>query len=432
MITVKGFFSVPKLTNNSSSSTATFGELNQYASSFSRDFKTYTRGTSQLNFCAFSVKDLTNKVELGTEYSSFACEIGDWIYNLGVTFSSNGSKATFIDAMLAAFAGRAKDINCGEIVADINLRMPAWVSWKTDSQTNPHTYKIWLTGASFEADYDDFEIYVVPPVDSIDKLFQPYPDLVIELAKNDMGVIHNRLSTIRNKFPETIVYTEMIELIDRTNNNNRAQIGWTTLIYGPAGNTTDNIKDAIAAYITANSTNTESDWRLLMPDLFNTTCFYIVPRWDKYAVQPRLAMPGIFSPVVSVIENFNYVKDITSTYVSTLHLTVNLQTTIHRYKDISLGVVGGEQNRLSLYKFTDYFPDYNAQESTNEDFNRQALPTREITNLLTLILKKIDEWEKDSSLPSSIRVLFKHNQKFLVGKLNNVEYLVLMKPTQQP
>lgn len=432
MITVKGFFSVPKLTNNTNAATATFGELSQYALSFSRDYKTYTRGSSQLNFYAFNVKNSTNKVDLGIEYSNLACEVGDWVHDLGATLTSNSTKASFIAAMAAAFVGRAKDISCGELVADINLRMPAWVSWKTDEQATSHTYKVWLTGGSFEAEYDDFEIYVVPPVDGIDKLFQPYPDLVLELAKNDMGVIHNRMGIIRNKFPETIVYTEMIELIDRTNTNNRSQIGWTTVIYGPAGNTTDNIKDAIIQYILSNSTNTESDWRLLMPDLFSTTCFYIVPGWTKYAVQPRLAMPGIFSPVVSAIDNFNDIKSLTSSYISTPHLTANLQTTIHRYKDISLSIVGGEQNRLSLYKFTDYFPDYNAQESTSEDFNRQAMPTREITNLLTLILKKIDEWEKDPSLPSSIRVLIKHNQKFLVGKLNNVEYHVLMKPSHQP
>jgi hypothetical protein len=432
MIKVKGFYSVPKLVNNSNVATATFGELSQYGASFSRDFKTYTRGTSQLNFFAFSVVNVSTKTELGTEYSSFACEVGDWIYTLGATLASTSSKAVFIAAMADAFIGRAKNITCGELVSDINLRMPAWVSWETDSQATSHTYKVWLTGANFESEYDDFEIFVVPPVDTIDKLFQPYPDLVLELAKNDMSVIHNRMSTIRNKFPETIVTTEMVELIDRTNTNNRVSVGWTTLIYGPAGNTTDNIKDAIAKYISDNSTNTESDWRLLMPDLFNTTCFYIVPRWEKYAIQPRLAMPGIFSPVVNAMENFNFVKGLTSSYVSTLHLTANLETTIHRYKDISLGIVGGEQNRLSLFKFTDYFPDYNAQESTNEDFNRQAQPTRDITTLLTLILKKIDEWEKDSSLPATVRVLVKYNQKFLVGKLNNVEFHVLMKPIHQP
>lgn len=432
MILVKGFYSVPKLSNNSALTTAVFGELSQYASTFSRDYKTFTRGSSQLNFCAFSVKSDGNKTELGINYSSLACEVGDWIYNLGLTFSPSSTRLNFIQALQDNFGNKVKNVNCGNIISNINLRMPSWVSWETDTQPVSHFYKIWITGAAFETEYDDYEIFVVPPVQNINSLFQPYPDLVVELAKNDISAIHTRLTAVRNRFPETVVYTEMVELIDGTNSNNKINVGWTALIYGPSGNSTDNVKQAIINYILSNSNNVESDWRLLMPDLFNTTCFYVIPRWSNFATPPRIALPGIFSPVVNAIENFNFVKNITSSYISTPHLTTNLETTIHRYKDISLSFIGGEFNRLNLFKFTDYFSDYNAQESTNEDFNRQKQSTKDLTNLLTLILKKIDNWETDNTVPASLRVLTKFNQKFIVGKLNNVEFLVLMKPTHQP
>jgi hypothetical protein len=85
-----------------------------------------------------------------------------------------------------------------------------------------------------------------------------------------------------------------------------------------------------------------------------------------------------------------------------------------------------------MCKFTDYFSDYLALESTTEDFNRQTQATKDITNLLTNILSKIDRYSVDTTIAVNLRVIEKYNQKFLVGKYANVEYYVLMKPEHQP
>lgn len=432
MITVKGFYSAPKFNSNVNNVTAVFGELTQYASTFSRDYKTFAKGLSQINFCLFSCKEADTKVDMNLELTDVACEIGDWMYQIGNNISNSNNKADVISMLTSAFGLRIANVNVGDLVSDTHRRMPKWVSWESSAGANVYHFKIWLSSLDFETNYDEFEIFVVPPVDFIDKLFQPYPDLLVELSRNNISVIHDRMVEIRNKFPETIVGTEMVELIDRTNTNNRTQIGWTTLVYGPAGDTTDRKKDAIIKYIANHSTNAENEWRLLMPDLFNNTCFYIVPRWDRFAITPRLAMPGIHSPVVNAMENYNYVKGITSSFVSAAHLEANLETTIHRYKDLSINVVGSQHNRLGLFKFTDYFADYLAQESMNEDFNRMAQDTKEITNLLTYLFMKIDNFQNDPSLPGAIRFIEKYNKRFLVGKFRNIEYFVLMKPNQQP
>lgn len=431
MISIKGFYSVPKLNNNQDNSTAIFGELSQYASTFTRDLKTFAKGASQVNFCLFSCKKDGAKFELTQAFSDLACEVGEWAYETGPTITNINTKNDFAQMLQNHFGVRINTVTCGELVADSITRMPEWISWDTVGPAGVYRFKIWLSSVEFETSYDEFEILIVPPVDRIDKLFQPYPELIGELNKNTLSAIHDRMTLVRNKCPETITRTEMVEVIDKTNTNNRVSIGWTALIYGPFGDTIDNIKDAIKLYINNNSTNTESDWRALIPDLYNTTCFYVIPNWERFAIRPRLAMPGIHSPVFNSMANFNRMKAMTSTYLSTSHLETNLECTFHRYKDIALNIVGGEQNRLGLFKFSDYFADYIAQESTNEDFNRQTQATKDITNLLTVMLKKIDTFETDSNLPINIRLVEKHNQKFLVSKMQNVEYYILMKPTQQ-
>lgn len=432
MIQVKGFYSFPKLSNNLPNSVAVFGELSQYASTFARDYKTYTKDQSQLSFCSFSSKDGNTKVELGLEFTNIACEVGDFCYLIGPNITNVNTKDEFAQMVQAQFGSRIRTVTCGDLVTDSTRRMPKWISWEVISQSTTYLYKVWLAGADFEQSYDEFEILIVPPMEPIDKLFMPYPDMLIELARNDISVIHERINTARGRVSETIIRTEMVELIDKTNTNNRANIGWTALIYGPAGDTTDHIKDKIKEYISNNSTNTENDWRQLMPDLFNTTCFYVIPRWDKFAIQPRVGMPGVHSPLVNTMENFNYVKNLTKSYIPAAFFEANHEQSLHRYKYLTMNVIGGEFNRLNKFKFSDYFPDYLGEGSLAEDYNRQDTTTKDITELLGAILKKIDLYETDPALGATMRLIEKYGQRFIVGKYMNIEYYVLMKPTQQP
>ena len=431
MITIKGFFSNPKLFNNSDNTDAVFGELTQHACTFSRDYKTYSKDGDVL-FCMFSAKDGTVKTSVGKEFTDLGCDVGNWCYSVSHSFSNTSSKIEFINLMQTAFGNKIFDINCTELIADSNRRLPEWVSWKTNGQSGVYNYKVWLSSTSFKNSYDEFEIIIVPPVEDINNLLQNFADVLTVVKANNLAILHERLLTIRGNYPETMIQTEMIELIDRTNPNNKVSLGWTALIYGPAGNSSDSIKDAIKSYIAANSTSEEFIWRQLMPDLFNTTCFYVLPRWDLYAIESRSSMPGIHSPVINASSNLTWVRQTTSNYLPQTHINEHLQTTIHRYRSITLNIVGGEFNRLGMCKFTDYFSDYLALESTTEDFNRQTQATKDITNLLTNILSKIDRYSVDTTLAVNLRVIEKYNQKFLVGKYANVEYYVLMKPEHQP
>ena len=431
MIVVKGFYSVPKFFNNQPNSVAVFGELTQIAATYARDFKTYTNETSQLSFCLFSCKDGVSPVDLTPTYSTQGCDVGDWIYSVAPNISINLTPIEWAQLMQAALGNGINTVTCGELITDGTRVMPRWVSWQVNAPNDTYFFKVWLSSHDFQESYDDFEIYIVPPVDNVDKLFQAHADLVTELARNNIAVIHERMMEVKNNFPETVVRTEMIEIIDRTNTNNRVQSAWTALVYGRQGDNTDSIRNAIRAYNTSHSTNTEADWRVLMPDLFNVTCFYVYPLWTKFAVAPRLSMPGINSPVVSAWANLEYVRLISNAHMTEAHVREHLETTSHRYKNLSLNFIGGTDNRLGKCKFSDYFPDYINEASTSEDFFRQSTATKDITNLMTVMLKKIDLWEQDSTLPPSIRVFVKHGMTFLASKYDNIEYYVLMKPTHQ-
>jgi hypothetical protein len=431
MITVKGFLTSPQTYDNNDNQTAVFGELTQYSSTFAKDYKTYTSSDGKYQFCVFSSINGMNKAPTRIDHMPLVHEIGAWCYDQGTVTNPTVTKQQFAQQMLNRFGGQIQNTLCDDLIADNLRRMPRWISFDIVENQDTYQYRVWLATEDFQNSYDEFEIQVVPPVPNVDLLFQPYADLLTELRRNDMAVIHERMNAIRGRFPETLVRTVIIELIDKTNPQNRSQIPWTVLIYGPYGDSVDNIKDAIRKYIFDYSSNTESDWRILMPDLFNSTCFYIIPRWDKYAIQPRMSMPGLYSPVVNSVENFAFVKDKTQNYIPSQHLTDNLEVTAHRYKDIALNIIGSDFNRLNLFKFTDYFKDYLIEAPKDEDFNRQDTATKDINNLFTNMLKTIDNYNINSTLPQTMRIVNKHGQNFVVALYSNVEYYMLMKPEHQ-
>ena len=113
--------------------------------------------------------------------------------------------------------------------------------------------------------------------------------------------------------------------------------------------------------------------------------------------------------------------------VSTSHLENNLEITTHRYKSLTLGIVGGEDNRNNLANLTNYFADYIGEETTNEDFNRQSELTKQWTNMVTEMLYLAENYEDNPNLPSSTRLVSRNGLSFLLRKLDNIEYYVALK-----
>ena len=65
------------------------------------------------------------------------------------------------------------NFNFGRFVDNDQLAMPEWISWTSLSFDNT-TIKIWLSDESFKAQYDDFDITIIPPIPNMDDFFKNY------------------------------------------------------------------------------------------------------------------------------------------------------------------------------------------------------------------------------------------------------------------
>lgn len=426
MLTIKGFASHTKLFDNVLNATAVFGELSPHARSFSREISSYTGPLGpDVVLDVFVAKTETEpRASISTEFQEQMLKICAWCYNEGLAFTSNATKADFATKLLSAFFGVIKDLAVGELATSTDRKMPSWISFSIEGAV-ANKIKIWFNNNSFEQEYDEYDIVIIPPMDNLNTFFRPVSEINAALAQRNISKLAEMLQEAKSKKPETILRVETVDYIN-PNTNTTITTNWGVLIYGPQGDNPDARKAALISYILAHSNEPTSSWRQIVPDLFRTTQMFIIPRWDKYAIPNRTDKVGIYSPISTVSESLNYAKSILAS-LPALHVEQNLQVSHHTYNSISFLSVGGIDNYMNKFKLSDYFADYIAEASTNQDFNRQEELTKDWSNQLDRALQAAEVMTSISSLPNGFRRTMVGTKLCLAFTFNKVEYIVVSK-----
>ena len=425
---IKGFYNADNQINNTPNVTAMFGELSAKARTYALDIKDYFNPTfPNVKFTLFSSKVDNEEVSLDTNARDTIINIGEWLYSLGDAIGTNTTTANLATLAMNSFTAKITEIKVGPIVYDTIKRLPEWVSFKLRNTARETEVKVWLRDSAFRKDYDGYKIKIVPPFENINQFFMPVADLKELISKANPIELADRIDDLKGEYPATIVRVEATTYINPNNITDTIIVYWHAIIYGNAGDDSSLIRQAIIEYIANNSNSSEAEWKTILPDLFNTTAFYILPRWDKYAIPTRRTIPGIYSPIAQYKEINDFVKQKLNGLIGAAHIDQNLEVTTHRFKSLTLAMVGGEENRRGLFKVSDYFSDYIGEESSNEDFNRQKEATKIWTNLVTELLIKAENYESNPILPANTRLVSRNNLNFLVRKLDNVEYFIALK-----
>lgn len=428
MLKIKGFLNSSIMFDNSPNGSSMFCEISSYARTFSKDPLEFndTRWPSVELVVLHNKNTVDNSTtSISTEFVFKTLEILQWVYENGTVNNVSTTRVDFMTRLLNRFSGQIGDTDCGTIVTDGVRFLPTWISWSQTSNTE-NEIKIWLTNDALEREYDEFEIVIVPPLTPVDTFFQSTTNVLKALGLSTPVTTMEAIHTAKNKKPETIVRAEVIPYTNQTMNNTYENTTWHAIIYGPAGDSTDRIKDAIVTYILANSAESIEQWKIVFPDIFRTTEMFVLPRWDKLAIPFRTAMTGLYSPITNVNADALFAKS-KLTFIGTAHVDANLEVTHHKYRSLTLLCVGGTDNKEAKYKLTDYVPDYIAENSTHQDFNRMAEATKEWTTVLEELLIIAENADEFTTLPVNTRRSTRGNVLYITRKVRGVEYLVATK-----
>lgn len=424
-LSLKGFITDNTLVNNTPGETARFGELSTHCRTFAKDVQSLTTASwPNVEISVFSHRSTTGTTQMQVNhvFGDLLLEFAGWLLDSGRVFTANTQQTDVVAAIVNRFNDYVTNVTVDKMVGANGVYLPTRIQMTVQMNGfEALEVVLWTANAEFETGYDEDEIVVIPPIDAIDTFMATYAAVATAMsvvnAVRDMA----RVETAKAKKPPTHLIATSISWVDPTQPTRKVATTWYTLIYGSRGNTSDRINEALRQYILGKSTSPESNWRLVMPDLFRVTRFLVVPLWSATAIQGRTALPSIYSPIAS-LSDINSVMNTISPQASVG--TQNFEVLNHPFRSLSLVFFAGSDNREDARTLRQTVPDYIATESTVEDFNRQSLNTMEFSNMLGNLIRAAEAYTVGTSQATGVRVVQFDGYTCLATKHDNVEYVM--------
>lgn len=428
----KGFATHSGFVSNATGVVSNIGELSTEAQTYSKDKGFYNSTVSaEIDLISFVSHRNNTFEQMPQLLIDHVIAISKHVYDTAIVATGEVFADQLLISLTETFQASAENFQSGEIINDSGKYVPEWISWKNKSinTINPdNELKVWFSDTSFKAQYDEFEIVVIPPVINLDDFFKNAVEVRAALDAISYAENIDRVQMAKNGYPETVIRSEAYDYIDPFNSSNTFATNWSVLIYGLAGNNVDSINDAIVNYVLANSTHPRADWVQILPELFKRTEFILIPNWNIYAIPNRTLEAGIYSPIANLKKTLAYIKQVVPSY-SGAHIDEHAELVGHPYKSLMINSIGSIDNRNLKHKLTDIFSDYLSVSSTSNDFGRMALSTQNWVLLLGRMLLVAENMTVHSSVPSDMTKLKRGNILYIVKKYQNINYLVAAKST---
>lgn len=438
MYKLKSFVTIESFILNQVNAVSPIGEISTHSLTFAKDKGVYANLTTpELTLYAFSsTSNTTAGVVVPTAVSSKLFEVINWVHKKQIINGAPTDRVTFVADLVEQYGDALGSLSCGDMIeVKSGVWMPEWISGKvlgivSTSFAYDNEVMVWLSNNSFAAQYDEYALTVIPPLKNIDAFFGTKASVVAALAARTLPQIMLEAQAAKGGFPETVVAAEEYNWVDPVSAS-LTPTSWTFLIYGAAGDNEDSIREAIRAYIAANSSHTEAEWKTIFPDIYKSTEFMIFPRWHNYAVADRVLQAGTYSPVVMMKKETTWLKARLTVAMgySTAFIDTHASIMPTSYKSLALLITGGPDNRSSLFDITRVFPDIINVPTSDTLFELMAEPTQEWLLKLQAMLIVAEKASIYSVLPSGMQRLVRNGILYITSRYAGITYLVASKAT---
>lgn len=433
MYILKGFMVIQSLSDNTPGVTSALGELSTYSKTFSKDIGHYSRPEqADVDLMAFfSQRDTGGALSVPVAVYDPILEIGQWLYDNAVNGLFGASKSDFLSALLGQYAALLDSVDAGDMVPlaeteENTVWLPQWIRFQMRGTGEENSIKIWFSDEAFRRQYDEYDIQVVPPVDNVDDLFGTPVEVKALLDSINDSERMLRIEEAKEGNPTTRVRVDMFDWSNPLRPDIVLSTSWGILIYGPAGDNVDNIRNRLVEYILANSSHERVEWEDYLPDLFKVTEFILTPLWTNFSIPNETLMAGLYSPTIP-LKDLTAIAKTTATRYDDAHVDAVVSTSVSIYRSLAFLAVGGPDNRDGIMTYQERFPDYIVIPSTSAEFGRMSPSTQAWVMRLSQMLKIAEEMTEFSDLPLNMTRLERDGIMYVVSTFEEVQYLVVSK-----
>jgi len=434
MFTVKGFIELPGWESNTADTVARFGELSPIRRTYAKDKGIYGDDNyPNVRLVAFKSDNDTGYAEIPAATVAVILNLANWLRGHAVAGTLSDTPANLQLAITAEFAATVNVLEIGTIDTALpsGYRLPVRIRFNVLGGTETQDVSLWFADAEFAATYPEYSVAVIPPVADLDAFYAQMTSLtqtpyVPRSTPETLALIQ----TLRATYPETITAgLEYNAFFVNVTDTPSVSTVWTYMTWGIAGENIDIVRTAFQNYILDNSSHTREEWTPVLPDLFLSTEFIIIPGWNVYAIPNQELQKGIYSPQLSYIQiNRLLGNGLPDNYLANVaQLQLNVAITATMYMSLGLVTAGGPENREGMERLNQVMPEYIVVPTTSSEFNRMDENTRNWVILLNKALLQAELADDAYELtPGFIRVV-RDGKTYISFFYDSVLYLVLTK-----
>lgn len=431
---IKGFFNIPRLTNNNSDSVAKFGELSPVSKTFTRDPRTYESNSApNVILSTFrAVNDAGDRLPLPPAVTNRILLLGQWLYNRydAATIPNQIQSTLLVGDITNEFGFTGVSIGTISAGTVASKRLPSWVRFVMVEATVSYQVKIWLEDEAFASQYEHRVIFAIPPTPQVDDLRLDIFGLTQVLTSaNAVSSYVLRESQITQNYPKTALVNYTLTWHDLSDPNRIMDTTWVLVVYGNAGTDQEAIKEAIREYIATQSS--QGQWDIIYPSLYSENEFAVVPLWETLAVPETGGLQQLFSPTVTLAEMSSLsrprlpVSYAPNTAQGNAHLSNNLRFMPTNYRQVGCLILGNPNNASEVSDIKDLFPDITAILSTSGDYSRMEADTRTFLELLMSALNEAYTVNINSVLPAQFTRAVRNNRIYVSFLHVGYQFMVL-------
>lgn len=426
----KAFANIGALTDNAPGVVAPVGELSKLSLTFVKENTLHVSvdyPEEVLVGFGYKVDGVITPVPAVT--ANDALKAVNWVYLQARLNAFTEAKDSFQQKFITQFGDTFDLIDSGTMIQFKTFWVPEYIVIAPKDKSGEESWRVWFADAAFFNQFDEFEILPIVPLIPLDRFFDDYDSVKLQIAAINQSELFERIATVRDSYPETYQRLDVFTWQDVNNKELKVDTNWISLVYGAAGNNLDAIKEAIRDYILENSDHTREEWAAIFPDLFTSTEFIITPLWTNPAVpggdRQINTYSGIEQHVPALELCYNTCKGVK---YSEGHIAGVISSVPTQYRSLMTAVVGGPENRDNVNLLNQVFPDYLNVPTTHVDFGLMGEQTRVFINtVLDPMLMHAEELTLNSGVPSGFNRVVRDGIVYIAKSYNKFLYLVVTK-----
>lgn len=423
MLSIKAFISIAAMKNNDQDVVSQIGELSDRSNSFARDKQYYTDTSApECELVVFESKTTVN-VPTPNTHALKALEFSQWCYTQALASRFNSDVEIFKTLFLTQFGGQIDRFECGAMYSARGIFMPAYIRYRLTGESD-NIVRLWFVDQAFQAQYDSYQIIVIPPILPIDVFMNTTSVVAKALEKFSFTQHQVDINAAAGGIPFTRHKTNDYTWFAPDDPESTLKTYWSVAVYGGSVVNDDIIRDAIADHILNNSEYNRDQWLPVFPDIFASRGFTVIPAWHKHSTYDASPRGSLYSPVLNYGEDIDLANKF-SYDRNAEHNAKYLQTTVAQWKSLALVLVSNVENDKKRMRLTDTYPDYALISPTSIDFNRMSYDTTEFVKLLMKGLITAEEFDEYSLLPEGFYRIEIKGLDYIMFNHLKVDYMII-------